>query len=187
MNTDVETLSAACADEHNAKVAACKIADPAPPKCKRYVAGFAFNESLDSVILIRKTKPAWQDGKLNGVGGKVEPHEHDAIDAMVREFAEEAALHTFRHTWRHFASLTIRADAKVGSQEPAHVDFFCAAIPDVEFCNYQSLTEEQVVPMSLCQIVEANQALLPNLCWLVPMAKRHLQGHVPRFCHVIEN
>ena len=186
MNTDVESLTAACAEEHNAKVAACKIVPPPAPKIKRYVAGFAFNSYLNGVLLVGKTKPAWQAGKYNGIGGKVEPHEHDAIDAMVREFQEETGIATQRHQWRHFASLTIRADAKVGSQEPAHVDFFCAVL-DSEFYDYSSPTEEQIVNMEVAQVVESATNFVPNLCWLVPMAKRHLQGHVPRFCHVIEN
>jgi 8-oxo-dGTP diphosphatase len=184
MNTDVESLTAACAEEHNAKVSACKTA---APQVKRYVAGFAFDTVLKHVLLIQKTKPAWQAGKLNGIGGKVESHEHDSIDAMVREFYEEANIYTTRSDWRHYAALTIRADAKVGSQEPAHVDFFCSKMPGAQLHSFTSMTEECVTLLGVDQCVEGNVALLPNLCWLVPMAKRHLQGHVPRFAHIIEN
>jgi len=37
-----------------------------------YCLGFAFYRSRRKVVLIRKTKPDWQRGKLNGVGGKIE-------------------------------------------------------------------------------------------------------------------
>jgi len=37
-----------------------------------YVAGFAFDETYERVVLIEKKKPIWQFEKLNGVGGKME-------------------------------------------------------------------------------------------------------------------
>jgi len=36
---------------------------------KRYVLGFCFGPSLTTVVLIKKNRPAWQAGRLNGVGG----------------------------------------------------------------------------------------------------------------------
>lgn len=56
-----------------------------------YVAGFLFSECQKYVAMVRKNKPEWQKGKLNGIGGKIEagetPHE-----AMVREFREETGI-----------------------------------------------------------------------------------------------
>ena len=40
---------------------------------ERMVVGFAFTEDRRSVILIRKNRPEWQAGRLNGVGGHIEP------------------------------------------------------------------------------------------------------------------
>lgn len=68
---------------------------------QRYVLGFAHDN--DNVALIRKRRPAWQAGKLNGIGGKIEPGE-SAPDAMRREFTEEAGLHVAY--WRTVAYLT---------------------------------------------------------------------------------
>lgn len=56
-----------------------------------YVCGFLFSPDRSRVLLIRKNRPAWQVGRLNGVGGKVEPRE-SVPDAMRREFREEATL-----------------------------------------------------------------------------------------------
>ncbi len=42
---------------------------------KGYVLGFAFDEDYEWVALIKKNRPQWQAGKLNGVGGKIEPNE----------------------------------------------------------------------------------------------------------------
>jgi len=68
-----------------------------------YVLGFCFNSSLTTILLIRKTHPAWQAGKLNGVGGKVEEGE-TPTQAMEREFREEACFET-KHGWVQFGSL----------------------------------------------------------------------------------
>jgi 8-oxo-dGTP diphosphatase len=66
-----------------------------------YVLGFIFNASRDRVLMIRKNRPKWQAGRLNGVGGKVEKGE-TARQALVREVFEEAALTTSELQWRHY-------------------------------------------------------------------------------------
>lgn len=55
-----------------------------------YVLGFAFDD-LGRVALIRKRRPDWQAGRLNGIGGHIENHE-TAYHAMVREFYEETGV-----------------------------------------------------------------------------------------------
>lgn len=52
-----------------------------------YVAGFLLKG--DHVLLVRKNRPKWQDGFLNGIGGEVEGSETPE-QAMEREFHEEA-------------------------------------------------------------------------------------------------
>jgi 8-oxo-dGTP diphosphatase len=69
-----------------------------------YVVGFLFSHDRRWVTLIKKTRPEWQAGKYNGVGGKVEVDE--AInDAMVREFYEETGVKTKYREWEEFALL----------------------------------------------------------------------------------
>lgn len=63
-----------------------------------YVLGFAFTKDLKQVALIRKKRPEWQAGKLNGIGGKVNINEVPLL-AMVREFQEEACLNTGVLDW----------------------------------------------------------------------------------------
>lgn len=58
---------------------------------QHYVLGYAFLIETEEVLLIKKTKPAWMVGKLNGVGGKVESEEHP-LDSMIREFKEETNI-----------------------------------------------------------------------------------------------
>ena len=63
-----------------------------------YVLGFAFTTD-GRVALIQKKRPAWQAGRLNGIGGKVEGTEHSAA-AMVREFREETGVDTPEKAWQ---------------------------------------------------------------------------------------
>ena len=69
---------------------------------KRYVVGFLFRNNGTEVALVRKLKPEWQRGRLNGIGGKIEPNE-DSRAAMMREFAEETGANV--DDWRAFAWL----------------------------------------------------------------------------------
>lgn len=71
----------------------------------KYVLGFAFSEQRGQVLLISKTHPKWQYGKLNGVGGHIEEGESPK-EAMVREFAEEVGIHTRQTDWKYFAFMT---------------------------------------------------------------------------------
>lgn len=57
----------------------------------RYVLGFVFNHDASKVLLIQKNRPAWQAGKFNGLGGKIEGQESPLL-AMVREFREETGF-----------------------------------------------------------------------------------------------
>jgi 8-oxo-dGTP diphosphatase len=64
----------------------------------KYCLGFAFDNAGKNVVLIRKNKPEWQAGKLNGIGGKIEELE-TTYDAMSREFYEETGLITLPTDW----------------------------------------------------------------------------------------
>lgn len=66
---------------------------------QKYVLGFMFDELKDKVVLIKKSKPKWQEGFLNGVGGKVEPFDGSDASAMCREFYEETGVKTREDEW----------------------------------------------------------------------------------------
>src|SRR5438132_12681590 len=71
---------------------------------QHYVCGFLFSPDRAEVLLIRKRRPPWQAGKLNGVGGKIEPTDASPLAAMRREFREEASLDIAE--WQEILTLT---------------------------------------------------------------------------------
>ncbi len=74
-------------------------------KPTRYVLGFLFRDNCFSVALIRKEKPPWQAGLLNGIGGKIEAGETE-LEAMVREFREESGVDTSGSGWRQYCEMS---------------------------------------------------------------------------------
>jgi 8-oxo-dGTP diphosphatase len=74
---------------------------------QQYCLGFIFLEDKSSVVLIKKSRPAWQKGKLNGIGGHVESGE-DPRSAMIRECYEETGVYTgslHKNGWKSFADM----------------------------------------------------------------------------------
>ena len=61
---------------------------------KNYTVAFIFTPSLDKVLLIHKISPEWQRGKLNGIGGKIEPNETN-LACIIREVKEETNLQIY--------------------------------------------------------------------------------------------
>lgn len=141
-------------------------------KVTHYVCGLLFSVRLGEVVLIRKKRPAWQAGKLNGVGGKVEPGE-SPHQAMVREFREEAGLQIEK--WSHFAKLS-GADYQVW--------FYCAT-GDTE-CAHTN-TDEVVSDWSARDVINSQHPQAPkfveSLTWLVPLAQGFLRNGSPAFTH----
>ena len=86
---------------------------PVPKVNKEYVLGFMFDEQEKNVVVIKKIKPDWQAGSLNGIGGKIESHDKDSVSAMVREFKEETGKETTEKDWKSFALMERHGDYRV--------------------------------------------------------------------------
>lgn len=128
-----------------------------------FVLGFLFNQTLDMVLLIRKSRPQWQCGLLNGVGGKVEKDE-SPMDAMVREFREETGAHTGVGDWNFFARM---------SGTGFVVDCFVSnCVQGWEFAR--SVTDEQLEHYDVGSICSLDT--VPNVPWLVWMGREVLGG-----------
>lgn len=123
-----------------------------------YACGFLFSAQRDRVVLIRKNRPAWQAGKLNGVGGKLEPDEAP-LDAMRREFREEAGLDI--QDWQECFVLTGEPSAADPNGWRGH---FFRAFGDVDACV--SRTDERLETHRTRAIPDQT---IPNLLWMIPM------------------
>lgn len=123
---------------------------------EQYVCGFLFSRDLTNVVLIRKLKPEWQRGKLNGVGGKIEPGE-TWLQAMGREFREEAGL-VVAH-WRLF---------HVERFLNGTVVHFCCAVG--EPMRARTMTDEPVIVTDVRAGITPFTAMY-NLPYLIPMAQ----------------
>ena len=120
-----------------------------------YVAGFLFDRAAQTVTLIRKNRPEWQAGRLNGIGGHIEPGETPAT-AMRREFREEAGL-DLDH-WEHYA--TVQGDW-------GRVWFFRAAVDHTTLMSLRPQTDETIEHISTRYLPGD---VIPNLHWLIPLA-----------------
>lgn len=125
----------------------------------KYVVGFMFDRTRTDVLLLRKLRPKWQSGKINGIGGRIEAGE-SAVEAMRREFAEEAGI--THDNWREFCVLS---DFREWS-----IHFFWA-IGSINKALQLTDEQPQIYPVS-----NLPETVIPNLRWLIPMALSMQQG-----------
>lgn len=132
-----------------------------------YVAGFALSHDRRYVLLIRKARPSWQRGKLNAVGGKVDPGETPR-QAMAREFSEEAGVLTRPEHWGHFATLEFAGGSRVL--------FFRTILADDTMAGFDGVLSgpQPDEPIRLYPVKDewepASSTRMPNLSFLLPLA-----------------
>lgn len=130
----------------------------------KYVIGFAFVG--DDVLLIKKTKPAWQAGRYNGVGGKIEASELP-LNAMHREFMEETGIVTILEQWQHYATIVIPTE--LGS-DLAHCYTTVLSESQMETFN-PNATDETVERLPVRDFVWPNpQVMIANVATLLSAA-----------------
>ena len=118
-----------------------------------YVLALLFTADRRRVVLMRKTRPAWQAGRVNALGGKLLPGE-SAIDAARREVREEAGVDVVG--WEEFLVW----------DDPQYRMHAVRAFDDAALDAYTA--EDQEVFRADCAALPA--ALIDNLRWLVPLA-----------------
>lgn len=128
---------------------------------QKYVVGFLFDERAENLVLIRKTKPDWQKGSLNGVGGKVEPGE-EYLDAMVREFREETGI-----DFKEWELYTVMRNLEE-TNFPYEMYVYRAFVTPEILWSVRTTTEEEIVIINLEDLYQ--EKLISNLHWLVPLA-----------------
>ena len=136
-----------------------------------YTLGFIFDPTMGRVVLIEKQRPMWQKGKLNGIGGKIEKDER-SIMCIVRETREESGIETSESEWMHVAVL---------SGPDWHMDVF-TTVQDATRAIPRTLTDEVV---GWYEIAALPEAVLPNVSWLIHLAKDKLQNKKFHQCEVL--
>lgn len=180
---------------------------------KRYSAIAVFDKDLNRVVLIEKQKPAWQAGKANFPGGKVEVSDVESwlrsapgfngtltcdaaapahLRCAVRELAEETGLIINPDDVKHFATLRFTA-----AGEPGECRFFCC-IGDVDVATTKEAERIFVNSVfgvmhgAVCYITDERPRYhfldtMPNLPWLCAMARQRLRsGYDGADVHAVE-
>lgn len=128
-----------------------------------YTLGFAFDPSLERVLLIFKDKPELQAGLLNGIEGLVKSGQ-GIVHCMVREFKEETGIETQLKDWSHFATMR-------GPQWG--VVCFCGRF-DVESASDKTAEKTAIVKVE--SVMRMRGKMVANLPWLISMAVDRLQN-----------
>ena len=136
---------------------------------KTMVVGLMFSPDKKKVVLIKKNRPPWQAGRLNGIGGKVEPGEA-IISAMIREFEEETGVLTSGTQWNPVVKLYVN-DVVV---------WFHWTI-DRAYTQVQSMTDEMVCIRHIDRLQYGTETI-QNLSWIIPMCL----AETPVFSNVYE-
>lgn len=146
------------------------------PDKKRYACVFARWE--ENVVLVRKTHPDWQHGRLNGVGGECNEGE-EPIAAAAREFTEETRIGA-PDDLREFCVLE---DSEV------IVHFFVGSLPaQSDIASMLPSVNDKGEALELCEIAYHDftdpDDVIDNLSWLIPMAfydKYHIHASVQAY------
>ena len=159
-----------------------------------YVLGFVFDWGYHHVLLIEKKTPAWQAGRLNGLGGKIAGTEKPP-EAMRRELCEETRgalggeveLKPFGRLrgedyevwlfWGRVAGVgenrLLREHCENSTTNSC--EFADRALPTLPSRLAGIETPEGTTLVALVSDL-SHWPVLPNLRYLVPMAMNHARG-----------
>ena len=118
-----------------------------------YVLALLFSPDRRRVVLMRKTRPTWQAGRINALGGKVAAGETPA-DAARREVREEAGIEV--RAWEEFLVW----------EDPVYRMHALRAF-DAEALKARTAEDQEVF---LAEVARLPPNVIDNLRWLIPLA-----------------
>lgn len=127
----------------------------------QYVVSFVFDNE-GGVALVKKNRPKWQEGRWNGIGGKIENNE-PPIHAAQRELKEEANIHLLISEIGYVCTMT-------GKDWKVHV--FTAELGSLKEM-VETMTDEEIGVidefdvMAMCRRGET----ISNIGWLIHMCR----------------
>jgi 8-oxo-dGTP diphosphatase len=138
------------------------------PKENQYVVGLMFTEDKSRVLLLKKTHPAWQAGKMNGTGGKLVDGEL-VRGCVVREHREEVGVDTIPEQWGHFLTLQ-GSDWRV---------YYFVTFDDAVL-NHRDVSDTDETPVLMrvssvgnvtwTALATMGTELIYNMKWIIPMS-----------------
>lgn len=120
-----------------------------------YVLALLFTPDARRVVLMRRTRPEWQAGRVNALGGKLLPGE-SAAAAASREVSEEAAARVPVEAWREL----------VVWRDPVYRMHVLSAFHAA--ADHARTAEDQEV--FLADVDHLPDECIENLRWLIPLA-----------------
>ena len=118
-----------------------------------YVLALLFTADAREVVLVRKTRPAWQAGRVNALGGKLHGGENP-LDGARREVREEAGVDI--DGWEEFLVW----------RDPEYRLRVVRAFDDA--ARDARTAEDQEVFLARVDALPPN--VIDNLRWLIPLA-----------------
>lgn len=136
---------------------------PGPESRLKCCVGFCFlnTDEKQEVILVKKSRPKWQKGKLNGVGGAIEEMESPQV-AMYREFLEETGIETSLDDWKEIATIT----------EPNGVTIYIFAMVTKSRVDLSKVTDEEISYFDIYEVLTDKYELVHDIKWLIPLAQQ---------------
>lgn len=108
---------------------------------KEYTLIFVFNTELTKTLLIRKTHPEWQVGKLNGLGGTVEPQDYN--EENIGPQGEDSIGTIFARLKAAERELWEEARMEEGDDYEKLTHYLDYKGPDYEMSCYWTITSDQ--------------------------------------------
>lgn len=124
-----------------------------PSRAIDYVLALLFTADAREVVLVRKTRPAWQAGRVNALGGKLHDRE-SVLDAARREVREEAGVDV--DGWEEFLVW----------DDPEYRLGAVRAFDDA--ARLARTAEDQEVFLATVGALPSN--VIDNLRWIIPLA-----------------
>lgn len=131
---------------------------------RMYVIGCYVDEN-QNVLVIHKERPAWQAGRINLPGGKMEAVDVDPIAAIVREMEEETGWYA------------IRTDCElVGEIHDNDSCIYVVRINSLYGPGRRRSVETENIELLPWRELQIDPRLIPNLRLVIPLVQSEVRG-----------